>query len=283
MTKMKFTAFLKYQALHYFFRWRWLLPIVVGLCLGYWAQNVISVLSSPVSSGLQGNAFEAFIWAFGKPEIVYFVVSILYIYLISDLLPENAYGQQILLRLRSRKAWWLGKASFVFLSTLLYAFLLMGSFFIPVLIKYPFSRDWSAAGLNNYGIGLGYSIINGSPVQAFWRIFSFLFIGWLAIGLFIQIVNLISQRRWIGFICGILLVVCASLGDILGGPIGGEGIASFFLLQNHLEFTPLWAPMRVIPETYSWIFWFLWIVICLGSGFYLSRKASFFSINRQED
>ena len=283
MKKMKFSAFLKYQSARYFFRWRWILPIVVGLCLGYWAQNVVSVLSTPAAAGLQGNALEAFIWAFGKPEIVYFVVSILYIYLLSDLLPENAYGEQVLLRLRSRKTWWLGKTSFVLISTLVYVLLLMGSFFIPVLVKYPVSGEWSAAGLNNFGMGLGYSTNNGTPVQAFWSILSFLFIGWFAIGLLIQIINLISQRRWMGFIGGVFLIICASLGDIAGGAIGGSGINSFFLLQNHLEFTPLWAPMRIIPEIYSWLFWVLWIMICLGLGFYLCEKASFYSIDRQED
>ncbi|HOJ02014.1 MAG TPA: hypothetical protein PLL88_10390 [Anaerolineaceae bacterium] len=283
MTAMKSRAFLKYQSAHYFLRWRWLLPIPVGLCLGYWAQKVISVLTPPFSSGLQGNALEAFIWAFGKPEIIYFVISILFIFLVSDLLPENSYGQQVLLRLRSRKTWWLGKTIFVFLSTLVYAFLLIGSFFLPVLMKYPISTEWSAAGVSTYGIGLGYSLKNGSPLQAFGSILSFLLIGWFAIGLFIQIVNLISQHRWVGFFSGVLIVICASLGDIKGGPIGGEGIGSFFLLQNHLEFTPLWAPVRVIPEIYSWLFWLIWILACLGSGFMLCKKIDFFLVNHQED
>ncbi|MGV8025473.1 MAG: hypothetical protein AB2L18_02820 [Anaerolineaceae bacterium] len=280
---MKLQTFLKYQFIHYFLRWRWILPIPVGLSLGYWAQKVIQVLTPVHSAGLQGNALEAFIWAFGKPEIIYFVISILFIFLISDLTPEDAYGQQILLRLGSRKTWWLGKVIFVFLSTLVYSFLLVLSFFLPVLEKYPFSKDWSAASLNSFGINLGYSIKNGNPVQAFWSILAFLIIGWFAIGLLIQIINLLFQRRWIGFLSGIVIIICSKLGAIDGGPIGGDGIASFFLLQNHLEFTPLWAPMRIIPEIYSWVFWLLWVFICLITGFLICKKIDFFTVNRQED
>lgn len=280
---MKARTFLKYQLIHYFLRWRWILPIPVGLCLGYWAQKVIQVLTPVESAASQGNALEAFIWAFGKPEIIYFVISILFIFLISDLTPEDSYGQQILLRLGSRKTWWLGKAVFVFLSTLGYALILVLSFFLPVLTKYPISKGWSAASIGNYGISLGYSLKNGSPVQAFWSILVFLIIGWFAIGLLIQIVNLLFQRRWIGFLSGIIVIICSKLGAIDGGPIGGDGIDSFFLLQNHLEFTPLWAPTRILPEVYSWLFWLLWIFICLGTGFLISKKTNFFTVNHQED
>jgi len=280
---MKMHVFLKYQFNYFILRWRWLLPLPVGLCLGYWAQKVIQSSIAIYAPALQGNALEAFIWAFGKPEIVYFVISILWLFLISDLTPEDAYGQQILLRLGSRTAWWMGKVLFVGLSTFVYALLLIASFFIPVLIKYPFSSTWSAASLGSYGINLGYSIINGSPVQAFWNILLFLVIGWFAIGLLVQIVNLIFKQRWVGFLSGIIITICSELGALDGGPIGGDGISSFFLLQNHLEFTPLWAPMRVIPEIYSWIFWAVWVILCLVIGFIISRRTNFYAAKQEED
>jgi hypothetical protein len=65
-------------------RWRWLLPIPVGLVLGYWAAKLLQAYI-PWDSSAPANALEAFIWAFGKPEIVYYVISILYIYLVSGL------------------------------------------------------------------------------------------------------------------------------------------------------------------------------------------------------
>jgi hypothetical protein len=280
---MKIRAFLKYQYIHYILRRRWMLPIPVGLCLGYWASNVIQATTPLNLASSQGNALEAFIWAFGKPEIVYFVISILWVFLISDVAPENSYGQQVLLRLKSRRYWWLGKVIFVFLSTLSYSFILLASFFIPVLSKYPISKDWSAASLQNYGINLGYAVTNGTPVQAFWGILIFLIIGWFAIGLFILIINLLSQRHWPGFLGGVIVIICSELGLIGGGPIGGSGIDSFFMLQNHLEFTPLWAPVRVIPEIYSWIFWLVWIFVCLAASWIICNRQNFYAINHQED
>ena len=280
---MKMHVFLKYQFKHFILRWRWLLPLPVGLCLGYWGQKVIQSSIAIYAPALQGNALEAFIWAFGKPEIVYFVISILWLFLISDLTPEDSYGQQILLRLGSRSTWWTGKVLFVLLSTFVYALLLIGSFFIPVLSHYPISSRWSVASLGSSGINLGYSTINGSPLQAFWNILLFLVIGWFAMGLLVQIINLIFKQRWVGFLSGIILIICSKLGALDGGPIGGDGITSFFLLQNHLEFTPLWAPERIIPEIYSWIFWTVWVILCLVTGFIISRRTNFYAAKQEED
>ena len=283
---MKLRAFLKYQFVHYSLRWRWLIPIPIGLCLGYWSVKVIQALTAapiPSSFSGQGNGLEAFIWAFGKPEIVYFVISILWVFLISDIVPEDVFGQLALVRLGSRSAWWSGKVMQIGFSALFFGFLLVGSFFIPVLMEYPLSKEWSSMSRFDYGIGLGYSILNGSPVQAFWDILLFLMIGWFALGLLVLVVNLITQRSWIGFLCGAIVVVCGQLGEISGGPIGGSGLSSFFLLQNHLEFTPLWAPVRVIPEIYSWIFWLVWIIVCLAISFVISKNVGYFANSRQEE
>ncbi len=275
---MKIFSFLKYQTRRYLLRKRWLLTIPLGLVTGYWAAFIIKNGPLPV-----GNALEAFIWAFGKPEIVYFLFSMLWIFLISDLALESPNDSFVLLRMGVRNSWWLGKILFVLESTLVFVLLLFAGFSIPVLSKYPLSNAWSPAALADYGISLGYSIINGLPVQAFLHTMLLLFTGWFAIGLCILVINLISQRNWPGFLAGAVLIVCSKLGSISGGPIGGSGIESFFLLQNHLEFTPLWAPMRVIPESYSWLFWFGWIFICIVLTWVIYRKRNFYAINHQEE
>ncbi|HEX7557437.1 MAG TPA: hypothetical protein VF338_12485, partial [Leptolinea sp.] len=221
---MPFNTFLQYQCSFYWRRWRWLIPIPIGMLLGYWACQVIKVLNpqalangltgteAPVT-GLTGNALEAFIWAFGKPEIVYFVATALFVYLVSDFLPATAYEQWILIRLGSRSKWWFAKVCLIFLSTGLYALLLFGSFFLVVLQKYPFSTEWSPSGLNNFGMGLGYSLKNGGPVQGVLQIGAFLIVGWFAIGLLISTVNQLTRRSWVGFLCGALIVAIAELGS----------------------------------------------------------------------
>jgi hypothetical protein len=224
-----------------------------------------------------GNALEAFIWAFGKPEIVYFVATSLFIYLVSDFLPANAYEQSIILRLGSRSRWWIAKVCLVFLSTWLYAVLLFGSFFLVVLQQYPFSTEWSPAGLNNFGMGLGYALKNGEPVQGSLLIAAFLLLGWFAIGLLVLTVNQLTHRSWAGFLCGALIIVTAELGSISGGSIGGEGWLSYLLIQNHLEYTPLWAPVRTIPESASWIFWGMWIALCCLTGWVSSKRIDILS------
>ncbi|BBB49608.1 hypothetical protein [Pelolinea submarina] len=279
---MKIRAYLKYQFHLYMLRWRWLLPIPVGLVLGYWAAKLLQAYL-PWDSNAQANALEAFVWAFGKPEIVYYVISILYIYLISGLGLKRFSEQEVLLQLGSRSQWWLGKIIFIFMGTVGYTVLLMAGFFLPVLTQFPLSKEWSPAGQLNGGISLGYATLNGSPTQAFWSILLLLFVGWFAIGLLILIVDLLSQRAWPGYLGGIILIVCSNLGMIEGGPIGGEGISSFFMLQNHLEFTPLWAPTRVIPQVYSWIFWSVWILLCLVTSRIIYKRQNLYAIARREE
>ncbi len=280
---MQITTYLQYQCSFYLRRWRWLIPIPIGLLLGYWASLVIKVLNpQSLASGLpgvvaqgttlDGNALEAFIWAFGKPEIVYFVATALFIYLVSDFLPVTAYEQWILMRLKSRSHWWIAKVGLVFLSTWLYGLLLFGSFLLVVLQRYPFSPEWSPAGLNNFGMGLGFVLKNGGPVKGALSIAAFLLLGWFAISILILTINQLTKRSWAGFLCGALIIITAYLGSITGGPIGGQGWQSYFLIQNHLEYTPLWAPARIIPESASWIFWIVWILICFIIGWFSSKR-----------
>jgi hypothetical protein len=259
------------------------------LLLGYWACLVVKVLNPQSMTGglagtdaplatLSGNALEAFIWAFGKPEIVYFVATALFVYLVSDFLPASAYEQWILMRLGSRSKWWAAKVCLVFLSTWLYGLLLFGSFFLAVLPQYPFASEWSPSGINNFGMGLGYSLKNGGPVQGALMTGSFLLLGWFAIGLLILTVNQLTRRSWAGFLCGALIIVTADLGSISGGPIGGQGWLSYILIQNHLEYTPLWAPVRSIPESATWIFWTVWILLCCVIGWVSSKQSDLFAI-----
>lgn len=279
---MKIQAYLKYQFHLYMLRWHWLLPIPVGLVLGYWAGKVLQA-STPWGSPDPANALEAFVWAFGKPEIVYFVISMLWIYLIAKAGLRRRAEEPLLLQLRSRRSWWLGKIGFVLLSTLLYAFLLIAAFFIPVLARYPLSNEWSLVGQASNGMYLGYTSLNSTPLQAFWNILIFLLIGWFAIGLFILVINLLFKHAWAGFLAGSLLLVCSKLGSITAGPVGGEGIQSFFMLQNHLEFTPLWVPVRLIEPIYSWIFWSVWILLCLGASWIVYKHQNLYAIARREE
>ncbi len=139
------------------------------------------------------------------------------------------------------------------------------------------------ASLGFGGINLGYATLNGTPVQAFWNIALFLLIGWFAIGLFILLIDLAFKRAWAGFLGGAMLLVCSKLGMITAGPVGGEGISSFFMLQNHLEFTPLWAPVRVIPQVYSWIFWSVWIILCLAASWQICKRQNLYAITLREE
>lgn len=269
---MSLQALFRYQFFEQLRRIRWFTPLPVGMLLGYWAAHVIQALQ--ITSGLNspGNGFEAFLWAFGKPEIVYFVATCLYIYLIGGLTPEKQIEQQIILRLPSRQVWWMSKVIWLLFSTVIYALLLFGAFFLVVALSLPFSSDWSAVGEVNAGIPLGYILKNGNPLDGVVNISAFLLVGWFAMGLLVMTANQITHNKWIGFLMGAGIILVAYSGSIIGGPIGGSGWESFFLIQNHLEYTPVWSPARVIPVEVSWVFWGVWIALCLLIGFVSIRK-----------
>ncbi len=276
---MPFIQLLRYQSMFYFRRWRWLIPVLLGGLLGYWACYVVRVLNPQSLLAVpSGNALEGFIWAFGKPEIVYFALTTVYIYLVSDFLPASSFEQSIILRLGSRRAWWIARIILVILSTFLFTGLLFGSFFLVALLQFPLTSEWSPSGLNNFGMGLGYSLKNGGPVQGALAITGFLVVGWTAIGLFILTIDQVTRRVWMGFLGGALIIILAEMGSIAGGPIGGQGWISYLLIQNHLEYTPLWSPMRVIPEAASWIFWLIWIVVCCAAGWISSMHSDFWAL-----
>jgi hypothetical protein len=277
---MSLRAFFRYQFYDQMRRLRWVMPILVGILLGYWATHVIQALEPVPGVESHGNILEAFLWAFGKPEIVYFIVTALWIYLVSGLAPENSFGQNILLKIASRKVWWSGKVLWLLFSVVVYCLLLFGSFFLVAMIQLPVSLSWSEVGLNNFGIPLGYVLKNGSPLEGVFQIITFLWVGWFSIGLLMMTVNQITQTRWLGFLTGAFILLIANLGSITGGPIGGQGIESYFLIQNHLEYTPLWSPARVIPVFYSWVFWGVWIAVCLVVGYTIVNRHDFKSLER---
>jgi hypothetical protein len=277
---MSLRAFFRYQFYEQMRRLHWAMPVLVGILLGYWAIHVMQALEPAPGSVLQGSALEAFLWAFGKPEIVYFIATALWIYLVSGLAPENSYGQYILLKVASRKTWWSGKVLCLLISVVIYCLLLFGSFFLVTAVQLPVSLSWTEVGLNNFGIPLGYVLKNGSPLNGVVQIITFLLVGWFSMGLLMMTVNQVTQARWPGFLSGAFILIIANLGSITGGPIGGQGIESYFMIQNHLEYTPLWSPVRVIPVFYSWVFWGVWIAVCLAVGYTIVNRHDFKSLER---
>ena len=283
---MKTSAYLLLDFRRFFLRRRWLLPVFTGLILGYGASDAIKMLSGLPSAATgveyagirQGNALEAFLWAFGKPEIVYFVATVLFIYLISDLLPDDLFGRMALFRLQSRRQGWIAKTALVLFFTLVYCLLLFGAFFLVAGAQLPFSGDWSQVGLDNFGMNLGFSLKNGSLLHGSLVIALLLFLGWFAAVMLALTINQISQKYWPGFLSGALFAVLANLGSIFGGAINQKGLIAYFLLYNHLEYTPLWSPQREMPLVVSIIFWLIWILTCFVAGMFASRRQNFYLI-----
>ena len=106
---MSFLSFLGYQLHWQLLRKRWLLPIPLVMFLAYRGINYLTRSGDFLPEMLAVNVWDLLFVTFGNKFNVYFVFALLFLYLVSDLLPETNLGQLVLFRLKSRKAWWLGK------------------------------------------------------------------------------------------------------------------------------------------------------------------------------
>ena len=117
---MRFLSFVKFQMRRQILRKRWLLPIPLLLFLAYRSLNYLT------KPGLAGsmqpvNAWDMLFLVFGNRFQYLFRTGsccIFTSYVICCL--KSNLGQLVLLRLRSRKAWWAGKTLTLLLLTLVY-------------------------------------------------------------------------------------------------------------------------------------------------------------------
>lgn len=276
---MPFLHFLQYQIHFYIFRKRWLLPIPVLLFIAYrsynalqWQSNLLVTQSTEILDGGILNAWDLLFIVLGNQFNVYFAIALLYLYLVCDLLPEPALGQHMLLRLNSRRLWWLSKITMLLIGTLVYV--LGSTLFLALLasLVFPWQSGYSQLAMAwpdqiNLPMNFFKAIQPPAPVFMLAIKLTLLVLGLYCIGLLMMVVTQLTQRYFLGLAAGLLFLFGSYFGLFISGPPSWTVI----LPSVHLTYTTL-IPIRTIPVVYSYLYWGLWIVLLVLLGRRISLK-----------
>lgn len=268
---MRFLSFLMYQLRWQLLRNRWLLPIPLLLFLAYRGFNYLTGTGMGLPTQ-PTNAWDLLFLTFGNRFNVYFALGLLYLYLACDLLPEPNLGQLVLLRLRSRKAWWAGKVTTLLLLTLVYV---LGSALILAALA-GLALPWEAG--YSQQAQLMPETVN-LPMEFFRRFqppappiflvqeLALLALGLFAFGLVMMVVNQLTGRYYFGLLAGCVALFGGMVSIYLSGPPPWAA----WLPGYHLTYLGM-LPNRTFPLAYSFVYWAAWVAVLGLAGMVISRR-----------
>lgn len=278
MLSAKFKHFILFQTEQHLFRKRWwLLPPIV-LFITY--ITVSSVLIQAINNSVAANCWDALFSIFGNGNILFFVLTPLFLYLVSDMASESRFGEVILLRLGSRRLWWLGKVFTLVLMAIFYIAIIVGMILATISFVLPWERTWSNSATQfPFDSQLIPEVLSLSPTSAFSQLLLLLLLGWFCLGLLIMVVTQSTGRPILGFTIGILT-------NFLSLLLWRDSVVSayeFLFMHQHLLFyshtftsrSPLSSSVLA-----SVVYWTVCIVLLFGLGWRLSQKYDF--LGREE-
>jgi hypothetical protein len=277
-----FLTYLKLELQSYLLRLRWLLPIPVFAYLCIHANNYLTSYLAQIAPQLP-NRWDLLFVVFGDQDYLYLGLGLLFIFLISDLLPESNLGQMKLLRLKSRKKWWLVKVSTLFILTLF--FLLMLFVFVSVIacITLPGTTGYSELAqfgpmFLNLDARFFVELQPPSPAIYFVQNFGLLLLGFFSFGMILLLVNLITDRYYLGLIAGFSILLLSYISVSLSGPPSWAR----FLPGAHLSYVQI-IPIRSISLWQSFLYWLILITTTVSIGFLLCKKRDFSALQNSTE
>jgi len=229
---------------------------------------ISGVLIRASNFSMSGNAWDALFSVFGNSNIIFFVITLLFLYLVNDLMLETGLDEAILLRLGSRRLWWLGKTLTLGLAVLSYAVITVGTVGAVASFVLPWQSTWSEGALQ---FPLEFSVVPAalalSPLYAFGQLLLLLILGWFCLGLLVMVVTQFSHHYAWGFVVGVL-VSFSGLGALRADV---RPPYSYFFIHQHLLFNlhylgdaPSASP-SVVVSIFYWIGW-CYRPHCLNGG-----------------
>ena len=280
MASIGLLSFVRFEIEQHLLCKRWLLPLPIVLFIAY--VKISEVLIRASNFSMSGNAWDALFNVFGNSNIIFFVITLLFLYLVSDLMLETELDEAILLRLGSRRLWWLGKTLTLGLAALSYVVITVGTVGAVASFVLPWQSTWSEA-LSQFPLEfcVAPAALALPPLYAFGQLLLLLILGWLCLGLLVMVVTQFSHHYAWGFIAGVLISF-SGLGALRAGV---PPPYSYFFIHQHLLFNlhylgdaPLASPSVIVSICY----WIGWIAILLVVGYRLSLRQDFFPQEHRE-
>lgn len=274
MASIGLLRFVRFEIEQHLLCKRWLLPLPIVLFIAYVRISEVLVRASNFS--MSGNAWDALFSVFGNSNIIFFVITLLFLYLVSDLMLETGLDEAILLRLGSRRLWWLGKTLTLGLAVLSYAVITVGIVGVVASFVLPWRSAWSEGALQfPLEFYVAPAALAMPPACAFGQLLLLLILGWFCLGLLVMVVTQFSHHHAWGFVVGVL-VLFSGLGALRAGV---PPPYSYLFIHQHLLFNLHYlgdAPSASPSVVVSIFYWIGWIVLFLVLGYRLGLRQDFF-------
>jgi hypothetical protein len=251
--------------------------VLSAVMLG-WMKLQLPQVFAPEIGSAPPNTWDLYFRTIGDPWAMALVTANLFLFLVSNLQPQTAFGQLSIKRLSSRTSSWLAHIGFLLLSAIAYSLLL----FIVIhltgrLLGLPFSTQWSVMrdGFEHINL-VAYLTETPNHALAFATVFGMSTLGFFCLSLLILLINTLIQRGLIGYIIvEILLISSLPLASLsLNAP-------KFFqylpIIRNLvMRFYPF--VFRNLDQTFTSVYaWLIWLAVLLPGTWFAYRKQDYLS------
>ncbi len=255
----------------YIFKTKWLLPIVGILFFGYITLG--RVWSLEATYGLKVNAWDAIFAFFGSIYFLLVVLMLPFVYLVSDLTAAVPFEQQLLLKLESRREWWIGKVLTLLITALMYTVLSVVAVLL-ISIIFAWEQGWSQLAQTSppelaqiISFSLTEEMGIHHPLNYLLPTILALLLGLFLSGLLAQVIAIIVNNTFVGFMMSATYIV----GSIYAVNYGLPYPAQSFFLPVHLQ--PFLYD--AITPPISAMYWIIGIGVLLIVGLLQSRRVDF--------
>jgi hypothetical protein len=265
--------------------------VVVSVAVGILFSKITlnaSALAFPLPESIdlqKVNAWDVLFSAIGNAFSMGVVFTPMFLFLVSNIQPESAYGQLAGLRVSSRSKMMTAKLALLFLISLVY--LCLVSTIILLVARFGFgftlSPSWSqlSFGMPESVNMLSWWVRKYAMLHAWFRIFLMVFLGFLSLGLLVLGINSLSKRRLVGFFV-VSTLVFASFGLAYVLVNVGPVLRNLPIIRNLILPMYPW-PWRLGDTTnISLIYWVVWIALLLPLCMRLMLRQEFYSITETE-
>jgi len=275
-----FFRFIWFEIDQHIIQKRWLLLFPIMLFISYLEIGGVLIQSS--NRSLTVNAWDALFSVFGNGNILFFVVTTLYLYLVSDLASETGFSEAVLFRLGSRRLWWLGKTLTLIFAVVAFVFISVGIVSAVASFVLPWQNAWSEAASR---LPLEFFIVPPvlamKPATAFGQLLFLLGAGWLCLGLLTLVITQIARYPLWGFIAAIStnLISLIALRNDVRPPYSFIFIHQHLLFNYH-SFGSLETPYP--PMIASVLYWVILIALFFVVGWWLSLRRDFIRMGHEQ-
>lgn len=277
---MPLFIFLRFELTqHILNKMRWVLTPLVISFIAYVLFGIVLVQARNFS--LSANAWDAILAVLTNQRLVLFVLTPLFCYLASDLLPETTFGQIMLLRVGSRQLWWQGKTLALAIMTVSYTGYIILILTAIASIAFPWMQGWSPFALKYLPeLGAHPVVFAFPPLVITGLQLTLLGFWWFSLGLLVMMFAQQFQRPETGFLAGIIVNFVVQTIDwymIFPSPVAKLlSVEHIFILARSSYDTDMGvlAILRMVS------YWLIFITIFYILGLRISLRQDFIRLER---